>query len=198
MPKRKTRRVRDPYAIDISDEEDEYEPIPSGRPKAIEEESLADFLRNVPPPKETSPPVLLVNPATLKKKTSAQGLMSRFGRNGIPTPTNNNTSSSHTSNAYLTKKISSPSAPLKQTANGFEPLKPSGPVLAPQILSPQKKVTMKSYQPREAAYAGRSKTNDLAAFLMSSEPPAALTQPKTFVPSKEDKGFGRMFGRRKV
>ncbi|RAL64078.1 hypothetical protein DID88_003266 [Monilinia fructigena] len=49
MPQRKTRRVRDPYAIDLSDEEDDDLEPPS-RPAPIKEESLADFLRNVPPP----------------------------------------------------------------------------------------------------------------------------------------------------
>lgn len=52
MPKRKTRRVRDPYAIDSSDDEEEYEAAP--KPGAIQEESLADFLRNVPPPVEST------------------------------------------------------------------------------------------------------------------------------------------------
>jgi len=47
---RPRRRVRDPYAIDTDDEDDDAEPtaLPSREKRG--EESLADFLRNVPPP----------------------------------------------------------------------------------------------------------------------------------------------------
>ncbi|PYH46760.1 uncharacterized protein BP01DRAFT_236339 [Aspergillus saccharolyticus JOP 1030-1] len=52
-PKRKQRRVRDPYAID-SDDDDLDELLEAPKPKR-EEESLIDFLRNVPPPAAASP-----------------------------------------------------------------------------------------------------------------------------------------------
>ena len=93
MPKRKTRRVRDPYAIDLSDEdemdEEDYlaalNPGPrKPAPKPVrEEESLMDFLRNVPPPPpEPTPEVkaFVEAQAVPKKKSSAQGLMARFTR----------------------------------------------------------------------------------------------------------------------
>ncbi|KAA8649865.1 uncharacterized protein ATNIH1004_002544 [Aspergillus tanneri] len=50
-PMRKQRRVPDPYAID-SDDDDDLEFLEGPKPKR-EEESLIDFLRNVPPPSET-------------------------------------------------------------------------------------------------------------------------------------------------
>lgn len=91
MPKRKTRRVRDPYAIDLSDEdemdeEDYLAALAPGprkpQPKPVrEEESLMDFLRNVPPPPpEPTPEVkaFVEARAVPKKKGSAQGLMARF------------------------------------------------------------------------------------------------------------------------
>ncbi|KZF18964.1 hypothetical protein L228DRAFT_51584 [Xylona heveae TC161] len=53
VPQRKQRRVRDPYAIDSDSEDDELEE--NIKPKR-NEESLIDFLRNVPPPFEPEPP----------------------------------------------------------------------------------------------------------------------------------------------
>ncbi|KAG6165613.1 hypothetical protein E4U11_000262 [Claviceps purpurea] len=89
-PIRKTRRVRDPYAIDLSDE-DEDEAPPSEEPFQAthhnppprksqtlpplkREESLGEFLRNYDPPAipPSSPPRIP------KKKASAPSLMARF------------------------------------------------------------------------------------------------------------------------
>ncbi|CAK7202977.1 hypothetical protein SEUCBS139899_005704 [Sporothrix eucalyptigena] len=92
VPKRKTRRVKDPYAIDLSDEEDEFDmPLPgSGRrpPPAAKEESLLDFLNSVPPPVDSNPVLFDIpqtrnrqQPPVPKKKASAPSLMSRFTRN---------------------------------------------------------------------------------------------------------------------
>lgn len=58
-PARKQRRVPDPYAIDMDDEldDDELEELLEGPKPKREEESLMDFLRNVPPPaSEAAPP----------------------------------------------------------------------------------------------------------------------------------------------
>lgn len=51
---RKSRRVKDPYAIDSDDEDDYLTPLPSTQPQQ-KEESLADFLRNTEPPKANAP-----------------------------------------------------------------------------------------------------------------------------------------------
>ncbi|KAM7200104.1 hypothetical protein V8F33_004037 [Rhypophila sp. PSN 637] len=93
IPKRKTRRVRDPYAIDISDEdemdEEEYlaaiTPGLRPKPQQSQEESLMDFLRNVPPPPPEPTPEVWQYTETKtqahpKKKSSTQGLMARFSR----------------------------------------------------------------------------------------------------------------------
>ncbi|KAK4104355.1 hypothetical protein N658DRAFT_420459 [Parathielavia hyrcaniae] len=96
MPKRKTRRVRDPYAIDISDEEEELEdgdeltpmPVPARKKVPAREESLIDFLNNCPPPQEPTVQPLDI-PQTRshwssnlkpKRKASAPSLMARFTR----------------------------------------------------------------------------------------------------------------------
>lgn len=104
IPKRKTRRVRDPYAIDISDEDEDLddmedlEATPKAERRAIkkepQEESLADFLRNYAPPPEPPAPVKpfsVTQPMANrpKKKASAPSLMARFTRrdSSINTPT---------------------------------------------------------------------------------------------------------------
>ena len=81
MPKRKTRRVRDPYAIDFSDEEDfddEMADHITEKPRIpAKEESLAEFLRNYnPPPEPVSPP----ESKAPKRKVSAPSLINRFTR----------------------------------------------------------------------------------------------------------------------
>lgn len=100
MPVRKQRRVRDPYAIDFSDEEDEeddqfeYEPTPKRKP-APKEESLMDFLNSVPPPSSSEPVPFNLSSRTNtgpskapapKKKASAPSLMSRFRQNSAAAP----------------------------------------------------------------------------------------------------------------
>lgn len=93
MPKRKTRRVRDPYAIDLSDEDEEFDDIisPIGgpvtrRPPPPKEESLMDFLNSVPPPSDhrpvpfNIPQARAAQPPAPKKKASAPSLISRFTR----------------------------------------------------------------------------------------------------------------------
>lgn len=105
MPKRKTRRVKDPYAIDLSDEEDEFDvvlPISGGgrRPApAAKEESLMDFLNSVPPPADTNPVLFDIpqtrsrqQPPVPKKKASAPSLMSRFTRNNSISSNSNSNS----------------------------------------------------------------------------------------------------------
>ena len=79
VPKRKQRRVRDPYAIDLSDEDEEdLDLFPPPKPK--KEESLIDFLNNYEPPPEPTPKPK--PPPTLPKKKSAPSLMTRLRSGG--------------------------------------------------------------------------------------------------------------------
>lgn len=60
MPKRTRRRVKDPYAIDFSDEEDDEDlfndlPMPVKEKPKRQEESLMDFLNSAPPPPPSTP-----------------------------------------------------------------------------------------------------------------------------------------------
>jgi hypothetical protein len=206
MPKRKTRRVRDPYAIDFSDDEEEYEAAP--KPRATQEESLADFLRNVPPPPESTVTPIFVPDRNVRKKSSTSNLMARFGRNGsgpqIPPKPDYN---SQTSRTQQPRQLYTPIAAKYSTTMNLN--QPPPPATSNSYVSQldtarnttRSKVAQKSYQPRDAVYSG-SRTNDLADFLMRSEPPSTMqTQPQTFAPTfqkEEASTFQRMFGRKKV
>lgn len=207
MPKRKTRRVRDMYQIDFSDEEDEYDAGPRQPP--VQEESLADFLRNVPPPPETTSHVLETasrSSGKVKRKSSTTGIMSRFSRSSPQVPPKPKSSgqgprpASHTDSNHLPNhtpihvQFSSSYRPAtNETARGGN--------YVSQLDSARNKVVQKSYQPREAVYS-TSRTNELAAFLRDSDPPTAMhAQPQTFSPTvqrDEASTFQRVFGRRKV
>ncbi|RFU29142.1 hypothetical protein B7463_g7181, partial [Scytalidium lignicola] len=215
MPKRKTRRVRDPYAIDLSDEEDEdgLEDLqPTRRPQPIKEESLADFLMNVPPPVNNAPTplVLDVGPNVLrkdvKKKASSQSLMSRFGRNGSISSQNSprrqffSFDSRPSTMASVQGSIASapPVSAKYSTSTTYTPPRKSS--YASQVDSsrnPGSRVVQKSYAPREASYRP-TQTDDLADFLRNSEPPPGAAQPKVLDAALQKRGgFSRMFGREK-
>ncbi|TGJ88684.1 hypothetical protein E0Z10_g75 [Xylaria hypoxylon] len=199
MPKRTQRRVRDPYAIDFSDEEeddedDDFGTIPKPRPK--QEESMIDFLNNYQPPVEPAarpfvPP---------KKKSSAPNLIARL-RSGSSVGLNG---SSHIRKGSSVSENRSIYGRMSSRVS-------HAPIVAPPVAdrygssikppdSPRNtsfgRVPMKKFEPREPS-SGRSQTADLADFLRDSRPPPSIT---TFSPPSEDKtssGFTRIFERRK-
>ncbi|KAI1751701.1 hypothetical protein F4782DRAFT_175683 [Xylaria castorea] len=199
MPKRTRRRVRDPYALDFSDEEeDEFDVVPKPKPKPMpkKEESLMDFLNNYPPPAE---PVAepFVPP---KKKSSAPNLIARL-RSGSSAGLNGSGHSRKGSAVSENRNLNSRMGPKASHT----------PIVVPtvadrygaSIRSPDSprttsigRVPMKKFEPRDAS-SSSSQTADLANFFRDSRPspPAA-----TFSPPSEDKassGFSRMFERRK-
>ncbi|KAG5969717.1 hypothetical protein E4U58_001149 [Claviceps cyperi] len=138
-PIRKTRQIRDPYAIDLSDEDEDQapsseEPLQATHhnpplqkfqtlPPLKREESLGEFLRNYDPPAipPSSPPRIP------KKKASAPSLMARFrsstidknkdkARNkecppsrGPPPGTSDSTNTGATGRGYVPIMVSMPS-----------------------------------------------------------------------------------------
>ncbi|GKT52582.1 uncharacterized protein ColSpa_12763 [Colletotrichum spaethianum] len=62
------------------------------------------------------------------------------------------------------------------------------------------RVPMKKFEPRDAV-SSTTRTNDLASFLRSSEPPQLTPAPRSSPPAEPQQssssGFSKMFGRRK-
>jgi len=214
MPKRKQRRARDMYAIDFSDEEEEdgFEIVPKPKKKPTEEESLADFLRNVAPPPDNMPTPLVITDIPKPKKKASFG--SRWGIGTVGS------------------SVSGPVVPQKQaslnraaTAPTAAPSQKTYTPIAAQFTTSQPnphgssrsgdyasrldvarnpstgRVVQKSYEPREAIHT-TSRTDELADFLRSAPPPS-MAEPRPFMTSAmqeqdEPAGFtARMFGRRK-
>lgn len=203
MPQRKQRRVRDPYAMDFSDDEgDEDEAmVETPRLPVKKEESLAEFLRNYdPPPEPPSSP-----PRPPKKKASAPSLIGRFTRGNrdakepavAPDGPLRSSSSRGGRGGYIPLQVNVPASPDR-----WVPADVGGDRPRPAATT-SGRVPMKKYEPREAVSTSRSGTADLAAFLRDSAPPdSAVAGPAARPPSRHDEGGGgggiaKMFGRRK-
>ncbi|KAG8419731.1 hypothetical protein J3458_004573 [Metarhizium acridum] len=211
MPKRKTRRVRDPYAIDFSDEEgevDQYDHV-LDTPKlpVKKEESLAEFLQNYEPPPE---PVSTPAPRLPRKKASAPSLIGRFTRGskdkekekdsatvkGMPEVRSVSRASS--GRGYIPIQVNIPP--------GYDKYNPmNGNIGANRARGPSTtsstagRVPVKKFEPREAA-SKRSETADLAAFLRESGPPlnnSPMAINRRSSQQEDSGGFTKMFGRRK-
>ncbi|KAM0502056.1 hypothetical protein ACHAPB_004865 [Verticillium nonalfalfae] len=205
MPKRTQRRVKDPYAIDFSDEEDEDDLDGPPRPPQKQEESLADFLRNYQPPPEPVAQTPLANRP--KKKASAPSLIGRFTR-GINHGSQSQAATNGGAQASLAESRSS-SSRQAGGALGHTPIQVSmppgydqyGPIDGTRRPATQSsgRVPMKKYEPREASSAV-TRTSDLASFLRDSEPPPQSNPPSLYSTqeqSSSSSGFSKMFGRRK-
>ncbi|KAF4457706.1 hypothetical protein F53441_400 [Fusarium austroafricanum] len=203
MPKRKTRRVKDPYAIDFSDEdEDDDVLLATPKPPAKKEESLAEFLMNYePPPEPVSTPISQKMP---KKKASAPSLIGRFTRkesshsNTAPTsPQGNDTRSLNSRGGfrnYIPIQVNVPSGYDKYgLPTGENSSRPSQPVSS---ASSGRRVPMKKFEPRDAV-SNVSRTSDLAAFLRTSEPPPEPVMAPPPPKEESSSGLSKMFSRRK-
>ncbi|KAL7928460.1 hypothetical protein V8C35DRAFT_242192 [Trichoderma chlorosporum] len=197
MPVRKTRRVRDPYAIDFSDEEeDDFDAAP--RPPPKKEESLAEFLLNYdPPPEPPSPPMKMP-----KKKTSTPSLIGRFTRSGSKEVNTFNEAKGPSSRAgglgfgsesrSLNSRVGGSKHTPIQMPPGYDAYGPTSHKPPPVSMN---RVPMKRFETREPTSFGQ--TADLARFLRDSEPPPEIVPVQPVVPQDEPSGFARMFGRRR-
>lgn len=221
MPQRKTRRVRDPYAIDLSDEDDAgpLPTIPNKPAPPAREESLADFLANYAPPPEPTVQPFAINQAQNrpKKKASAPSLMARLTRRDssqiAPAPTNG--SARGPKAVPDARSLSSRSGVVGGGGGGrgYVPIQVNMPPgvdkYSPSYGSAKAmsamgggaqgsagRVRMK-FEPREAvSVPSRSGTSDLADFLRNSEPPPGTTTPEVY-PRKESNGFSKVFSSRR-
>ena len=218
-PQRKQRRVRDPYAID-SDSDEDVEAGASSTTKRGEE-SLADFLRNVPAP--VSPTRLqsafddMDEPRgnTNLRKASAPNLNTRPARLGSASgkaPTVRTTSAGLSQPQSRTAIDPSQPSNFRPRATSDNMPSRTGPKTNPsERRSPidvahtdrertaPPRVAQKPKAPLQAR-SGRinnERSNDLADFLKNSGPPPTTQSYAPSVTKEEDSGFTRMFSRRK-
>ncbi|CZR43111.1 uncharacterized protein FPRO_07973 [Fusarium proliferatum ET1] len=202
MPKRKTRRVKDPYAIDFSDDEDDEVLLATPKPPAKKEESLAEFLMNYEPPPE--PVTTSISQKLPKKKASAPSLIGRFTRkesnnsNTAPVSPQGNDTRSLSSRAgfrnYIPIQVNVPSGYDKYgMPTGENSSRPSQPASS---VSSGRRVPMKKFEPRDAV-SNVSRTSDLAAFLRTSEPPPEPVMAPPPPKEESSSSLSKMFSRRK-
>lgn len=211
MPQRKTRRVKDPYAIDFSDEEEEEIYAQPPKPPVKKEESLAEFLMNYEPPPE-NPPAIPVQaaPQVKKKKSSASNLFGRF-RSGTTSSNHSVTPSVAPTTASMPRTGTLPRVNTAGSGKGYIPIQVSMPAgydkygsldrsAPPKTSASAGGIPRKKFEPREAmTSSSRSGTSDLAAFLRSSEPPPSGPARPPYPPPIEEEGstVSRMLGRKK-
>lgn len=206
-PARKQQRVRDPYAIDDSDDEMDEEQGPS-QTRKTQDESLIDFLRNTQPHPGSSPPPILggssVSAAAgvVKRQSSTQGIRERIMRsasrsslnrkasvnNSRPAPTNDDNPPQY----YRSTGTARETSPhLVQTGKKIDSYKPTSVTHAPHI---DRNRAQKFAQ--APISSRRTETADLADYLKNSGPPDTPARRRSSV--KEEAGFLKFFARRKA
>ncbi|KAL2821960.1 hypothetical protein BJX63DRAFT_427321 [Aspergillus granulosus] len=176
-PKRTQRRVPDPYAIDWDDDEFEAE-LEEEKPKR-EEESLIDFLRNVPPPQAEpqTQPFALSNPPS-KASTGGFGGASGMKARLLRSSSSEKTPPLKTSKTSLRYQSDQPSMGSSNYAN--------------KVGSERRTGTTHGLP---AVTERQTETSALADFLRNTGPPEP---PPSRTPPPKETGFSRrLFIRRK-
>jgi len=211
---RTRRRVRDPYAIDYSDEEDEMDEFQAPPKKKTNDELLVDFLRNTaPPPGSTTQPILAAIPGPTQPDTSNMVKRSASGsklKDFLPggasaNKTNTNTNGNGNGNGGTltarTVNIARPESPhLTQAGSKLDKYKPTTPTHAPHVDRNRTQNKARAEPRGAASTANGGDTADLAAFLKNSGPPPGVNdkpvQKFNASVQKDQAGFMRFFQRR--
>ena len=208
-PKRTRRRVRDPYAISDSEDDDLEETAPPPKTKT-QEESLIDFLRNTaPPPNMTTRPIMTsdsstTSSSTIRPQSSNPGLKDRLlhtaTMNGMNRKMSNSTRPKRDAEAApptttYTNNAARPESPhLTQMGSKLDTYRPTKPTHASIMERNRQRSKIEAREPRTGG-----NTSDLADYLRSSGPPPSA---KVGGEAKEDEdamkeqaGFRKFFGR---
>jgi hypothetical protein len=195
---RKTRRVKDPYAIDSDDEDDLLTALPaSGRHRRPQEESLEEFLRSTEPPKNNAP-------ALVKSTMNGSG-SAHSQSNG---PANGLTNGRSINGAQMNGARPRSRSNTITSQNSVAPPKMAPPIRGPgasmNSSTPKPSIMSKKFEARAAGatrngFGGNGfhySMNDMADFLRSSGPPES-SAPSPDVPlSKKPSKRGRRFWQR--
>lgn len=193
-PVRKSRRPRDPYAIDSDEDEDEDEVI---TPRTNEGESLMDFLSTPPPAgARLTPPPLDVSGAMNARKRNDNSLQGPGRKQSTGTKLTKSPPPGHrSSNAGQgSGSIASALAPLRDQYSGASTV--TGASTRARVPKSGVARTENRIRLRDDDIAG---LRDMADFLKNSGPPEPPSPPKrqnTGEPKKQG-GFGRMFSKKK-
>jgi hypothetical protein len=174
QPKRKQRRVADPYAIDFGSDDEIVGGL--GKPPKYEEESLIDFLRNTSPPSESQtqpqPLVFSTPPQTAKtaKKQAEGGFRDRLKRSASTNSLSRNGGAR--SSPYLQDGSNA------STRSGNQ-LRPSSPHLV------QSGSRFDRYKPTQTTYAAHVERNRQQAAAQGMDD------------DKDESGLSRFFSRKR-
>jgi hypothetical protein len=183
-PKRKQRRVRDPYGIEDSD--DDQVEVATLKPKR--EESLIDFLRNTAPqPSMTAQPIVSASSSaapkqTLQKKNSSSAIRERIRNTNIPGINRKNSAATTELPAYSRGSAARAESPhLSQSGSKLDSYKPT--------------------QPTHAAHVDRVRSSRINAPLSKSEEHLPNSEQygvaRSANTTKDESGFMAFFSRKK-
>lgn len=181
---RTRRRIKDPYAIDTDDEdEDLLTALPKSSKPPQRDESMMDFLNSMDPPSNNQPQPFILSPETI---AAAKARAAKSG----PGPANSTTPPGTAARNGMGSRSGKP--PSAQPA-----------VISNSIGSNAPRAVKPKLQARAAATndarAGRSATNDLADFLRNSGPPEPVRPPQdTTMGKDEGKRTSSRFWRKKA
>ncbi|KIW28209.1 uncharacterized protein PV07_07889 [Cladophialophora immunda] len=210
MPRRNRPKIRDPYAIDYSDEEEEEMEEEHEPPRRrTDEESLVDFLRNTaPPPGMTTQPILAAmpnptqpDPASMVRQSTSSTKLKDFLPGGSASSARNNPHASGNTATPNTRPVNiarAESPHLTQVGSRMDKYRPTTTTHAPHVERNRQKMRV---QPRDATTnSNGGGTADLAAYLMSSGPPPGVNEkpPQKLGGNvqKDQAGFLKFFQRR--
>ncbi|KAF2659907.1 hypothetical protein K491DRAFT_590199 [Lophiostoma macrostomum CBS 122681] len=159
---RTRRRIKDPYAIDLSDDEDDD--LLTALPKSSkrQEESLMDFLNSMEPPSSQAPQPLHLSEATVAaaKARAANNL----SNSSLPSSSSSTTATRNGASSRATRNASAQPALISSNITSD----------APRAHKPKLQARAAGAQDGRV---GRSTTNDLADFLRTSGPPEPAAPP---------------------
>lgn len=182
---RTRRRIKDPYAIDSDDEDDDLlTALPISSKPVQKEESMMDFLNTMEPTSNSPPKAFMLSPETIAA-AKARAAAGKGGANGH-SHTNILTSSTSAHRNGMNNHAGAPQAHLLMSAANNPPRGGYKPKLQARGATSD---------PR----AGRSSTNDLADFLRNSGPPEPpAPAPGTTIRREESKPSKAKFWRKKT
>ena len=182
---RTRRRIKDPYAIDSDDDEDEdlLTALPASSKPVQREESMMDFLNSMEPTSNSPPQAFMLSPETIaaaKARAAAQ-------KNGMNGHSHSNSMTSQTSGARNGLNGRAPPVQPNSTMNVASNPPRGG-------YKPKLQARGAASEPR----AGRSATNDLADFLRNSGPPEPPAPAPGATTKKAEKPSKAKFWRKKT